>query len=413
MTFASRFRRTHPLNPLSRLLARLTHAKPPDPTQQAQSPTARNVDISGIIGRALDAAGLRRDAATTAGGVRATIESALAQAGLSGSARDVAPSAGDPIELPVARRARADADGVADARLPAAGEFLTRSFGNAAGTRTYRLYVPLGYAGERSPPVPLIVMLHGCTQSPEDFAAGTRMNALADEHGFLVAYPEQTARANGSKCWNWFRAQDQARDRGEPSLIAGIAREVASDYRIDPRRIFVAGLSAGAAMAVILGETYPDVFAAVGAHSGLPAGAAHDVPSAFNAMKHGAAGTGADAATGVPTIVFHGDRDATVAPRNGLAIVRRASIGHAGVAPSGTSRLRTSVHQGEASGGRTYTREVFADDTARPLVESWIVHGASHAWSGGSAEGTYTDPGGPDASTEMVRFFLQQHVGRS
>jgi poly(hydroxyalkanoate) depolymerase family esterase len=244
-----------------------------------------------------------------------------------------------------------------------------------------------------------VVMLHGCTQSPDDFAAGTRMNQLADAHGFLVAYPAQTARANGSKCWNWFRSGDQAHGRGEPALIAGIARQVASDYRIDPRRVFVAGLSAGAAMAVILGHAYPEVFAAVGAHSGLPFAAAHDVASAFTAMKAGPTGARSvhGGAASVPTIVFHGDADHTVAIGNGDGIIRDATA----------NSVASPAQTGVAPGGRSYTRQVFTDAIGRPRAEYWRLQGAGHAWSGGSAQGTYTDPSGPDASAEMLRFFLQ------
>ncbi|MGQ4660974.1 extracellular catalytic domain type 1 short-chain-length polyhydroxyalkanoate depolymerase [Lysobacter sp. F6437] len=220
--------------------------------------------------------------------------------------------------------------------------------------------------------------------------------------GFLVAYPARTARANGSKCWNWFRTDDQARGRGEPAMIAGIVGEVAADYRVDPQRVFVAGLSAGAAMAVILGETYPDVFAAVGAHSGLPFGAAHDMGSAFTAMSTGAQRNAANSSgrgdtPAVSTIVFHGDADHTVAPGNGQAIVRDATAG----------TTQSSTHAGVAPGGRAYKQEVFVGTAGQPRVEYWTVHGAGHAWSGGSKRGTYTDPSGPDASAEMVRFFLQ------
>ncbi|HMB43861.1 MAG TPA: PHB depolymerase family esterase, partial [Luteimonas sp.] len=223
---------------------------------------------------------------------------------------------------------------------------------------------------------------------------------LADAHGFLVAYPAQAPKDNGNKCWNWFLAGDQAHGRGEPSLIAGIAQQVASDYHVDPRRVFVAGLSAGAAMAVILGETYPDVFAAIGAHSGLPFAAAHDVASAFTAMKAGRARARAPHAGGVPTIVFHGDADHTVAVGNGDGIVRDAT----------KNMAHNAVTSGVAPGGRAYTQTRFTDAAGQTRAEYWRLQGAGHAWSGGSARGSYTDPTGPDASAEMVRFFLQQPV---
>ena len=293
------------------------------------------------------------------------------------------------------------------------GQFVTRSFTNHAGTRTYKLYVPASYATEREA-VPMVVMLHGCTQSPDDFAAGTRMNVLAEQRGFLVVYPGQAANANGSKCWNWFRAEDQDRDRGEPSLIAGITREVAKNYRVDERRIFVAGLSAGAAMAVILGATYPELYAAIGAHSGLPYRAAHDMPSAFGAM-HGAGPLpgmpnlrvkhvtgGLPPAHQVPTIVFHGDSDHTVNAQNAATIVEHATAGR-----EDKPRLRASVNEGTA-GGRTYRRTVYAEADNQPVVEQWVLHGAGHAWSGGSSSGSFTDVTGPDASVEMIRFFYSQ-----
>ncbi len=291
--------------------------------------------------------------------------------------------------------------------------FDTFEYANGAGQRTYKLYVPAQI--EASPP--LVVMLHGCTQWADDFASGTRMNRLADEHGFLVVYPEQAGSANPSKCWNWFKAQDQVRNSGEPSLIAGIVREVAAGHGVDTRRIFVAGLSAGGAMAVILGETYPDLFSGVGVHSGLPYGSAHDIPSAMAAMKGGLGRSASPesaprqdktvrshTAQAVPTIVFHGDRDHTVQQANGSEIVRQAIDAHA--ASNVDMPISQSLHSGTAPGGRKFGRTVYADAAGRPCVESWTVHGAGHAWSGGSASGSYTDASGPDASAEMVRFFL-------
>lgn len=292
------------------------------------------------------------------------------------------------------------------------GRFDAHEFSNEAGTRAYKLYVP---ASKPQAPCAMVVMLHGCTQSADDFAAGTRMNRLADEHGFLVLYPEQAAHANASKCWNWFKPQDQSRGAGEPSLIAGIVLEVAQRQGADPRRIFVAGLSAGAAMAVVLGESYPELFAGVGAHSGLPYGSAHDVPSALAAMKGGrsgmpglktaaAAGPRRKAVRAVPVIVFHGDRDHTVQQTNAEQIVQQALQAHG--AEAGDAALRASSHAGVASGGRRFTRAVHADADGQVRIESWTVHGAGHAWSGGHASGSYTDSTGPDASAEMLRFFM-------
>lgn len=299
------------------------------------------------------------------------------------------------------------------------GTFERHEFSNAAGTLSYKLYVPaLPTMAATAPDArpPMVVMLHGCTQSADDFAAGTRMNRLADEHGFLVLYPEQSSKANASKCWNWFRPQDQMRGAGEPSMIAGIVHEVADRHGVDPHRIFVAGLSAGAAMAVVLGETYPELFAGVGAHSGLAYGSAHDIPSAMAAMKGGRSGLAglkkaheADvphlhAAQAVPIIVFHGDRDHTVHQSNGVHIVEQIEAAHR--AQAGVSTLHSTEHLGTTPGGRQYSRTVHVDATGQPCIEYWSLHGAGHAWSGGDSSGSFTDGKGPDASAEMVRFFL-------
>jgi poly(hydroxyalkanoate) depolymerase family esterase len=289
--------------------------------------------------------------------------------------------------------------------VPDGGQFVTGLYSNRAGSRTYKLYVPSGYCGQA---LPLVVMLHGCTQSPDDFAAGTRMNALAEEHTCLVAYPAQAASANASKCWNWFNSGHQQRGRGEPSLIAGITRQVMRDYSVDARRVYVAGLSAGAAAAVIMGITYPDLYAAIGAHSGLACGAASDVPSAFAVMRQGegAAARRSGSAPGdgeyrriVPTIVFHGDQDKTVHPRNGDQIIAQARA-------KTTTDLQTRMQHGRVLGGHAYSRTLHADASGQAVLEQWVIHGAGHAWSGGSPAGSYTDPQGPDAAQEMLRFFL-------
>lgn len=283
----------------------------------------------------------------------------------------------------------------------AGSQFLSAIFTNRAGTRPYKLYIPSTYCGQ---PVPLIVMLHGCTQSPDDFAAGTRMNAAAEETGSLILYPGQTVAANSSKCWNWFSTGDQMRDRGEPCVIAGITREVIRQYAVDAGRVYVAGLSAGGAAAAIMGRAYPDLYAAVGVHSGLACGAAHDLPSAFIAMRQGGHGS-ADAQERaerwgpVRTIVLHGDRDTTVHRLNADLVIAQAM--------SGTT-LHRKVREGRVPGGHAYSVTTHTDATGKAAAEQWVIHGAGHAWSGGSSAGSYTDPRGPDATREMLRFFLQQ-----
>jgi poly(hydroxyalkanoate) depolymerase family esterase len=280
--------------------------------------------------------------------------------------------------------------------LPGA-TFETHAYANDAGSRSYKLYVPASWKGG---PLPLVVMLHGCTQSPDDFAAGTRMNDCAEEHTFLVAYPAQPASANPSRCWNWFNGSEQQRGQGEPSLIAGIARQIMKEFPIARGRVYVAGLSAGGAAAAILGATYPDLFAAVGVHSGLACGAARDLPSAFAAMRQGGAGARSPGARSaiVPTIAFHGDADKTVNPVNGDQVIAQATP---------AAHLETSVVHGKADGGASYIRTSKSDATGRSMLEHWVLHGVGHAWSGGSPAGSHTDARGPDASREMVRFFLQ------
>ncbi|MBU4612304.1 PHB depolymerase family esterase [Achromobacter sp. GG226] len=271
--------------------------------------------------------------------------------------------------------------------------FVRGTFTQGGDARDYKLYVPEG-AGDR--PLPLIVMLHGCTQDPDDFAAGTRMNALAAEQGFVVLYPEQSTRMNPQRCWNWFKHTHQQRGRGEPALIAGMTQDVMARYGIDPDRVYVAGLSAGGAMAAILGDTYSELFAAVGVHSGLASGTATDLPSALAAMRSG--GAGSKAASGVPTIVFHGDADATVHPANGQHVIA-ASVG---------DQATMSSDAVQTTGGLRSTRRVYRVDD-HVVAEHWLVHGASHAWSGGSPQGSYTESRGPDATREMLRFF-REHV---
>jgi poly(hydroxyalkanoate) depolymerase family esterase len=301
--------------------------------------------------------------------------------------------------------------------IPAGGRFVERSYTGRAGGRTYKLYVPSGYTGQEE--VPLVVMLHGCTQNPDDFAAGTSMNELAEERTFLVAYPAQAQNANMQKCWNWFKASDQQRGQGEPAIIAGITRQIIDEYKVADGRVYVAGMSAGGAMAAIMGSTYPDLYGAVGIHSGLAPGAAKDLASALSAMQGGGAANGRrDTPTGgpeasVPVIVFHGDRDTTVHPRNAerlLAHYRTADGTPGGRNAAGKPVPPVAVRKGQVPDGHAYTRATQRDAEGRPIMEQWTVHGLGHAWSGGSRAGSYTDTKGPDASAEMVRFFDQQHV---
>jgi poly(hydroxyalkanoate) depolymerase family esterase len=306
----------------------------------------------------------------------------------------------DPVQNEQAQPRRQSQSHKTVADVQDCGHFSTRRYGNVEGQRSYKLYVP---GGDRTGPLPLIVMLHGCTQDADDFAAGTGMNLLAEQHGFIVAYPIQPQAANTSKCWNWFKSEDQRRDHGEPSLIAGITREIMALENVDPNRVYLAGLSAGGAMAAVMGQAYPDLYAAIGIHSGLPAGFAHDLPSALAAMRGGKLKPNA-MHMGRPShreihepecaqIVFHGDADATVHLSNARELMR-------GFAASET--VSNEIAADAASRRHTIQR---MKSQAGVDGELWTVHGMPHAWSGGSSKGSYTDPSGPDASAEMVRFF--------
>jgi poly(hydroxyalkanoate) depolymerase family esterase len=282
--------------------------------------------------------------------------------------------------------------------IPAGAHFETRSISVEAGTRSYKVYVPARALAE---PRSLLIMLHGCTQDPDDFAAGTRMNQLAEEYGFLVAYPGQPKSANPSSCWNWFNPRDQMRGTGEPAIIAALTANLITEYNIDRQRVFAAGLSAGGGMAAILGATYQDLYSGIGVHSGLPYRAASDVVSALAMMRGQAmpgvprSKNGGVASNGavVPTIVFHGAADKIVHPSNGAKIV---NLDHG----------QWESFQVSDVSGRGYRRMVTRDASGQIMAEHWLIEGGGHAWFGGSVDGSYTDPLGPDASQEMVRFFL-------
>lgn len=291
--------------------------------------------------------------------------------------------------------------------VPEGATFCGATFTNHVGSRDYKLYVPSAYHGQ---PLPLIVMLHGCTQNPDDFAVGTGMNSLAEEQPCLVLYPAQHSGANHSRCWNWFKASDQHREGGEPEIIAGMTRQIIQDYGIDENRVYVAGLSAGGAMATTMANTYPELYAAVGVHSGLAHGIAQDLPSALAAMQ-GSTGPLAGlnqqknkpiTASNVPAIIFHGDQDTTVHPSNAAQVAAQ----HLAAKQGANKRLKTQQHSATVPHGHAYTCQLYRDSSDQVILEQWTIHGAGHAWAGGDALGSYTDPQGPNASREMLRFFL-------
>lgn len=276
----------------------------------------------------------------------------------------------------------------------AAGQFLSGRYTHRTGTRDFRLYLPPTDATRMTPPRALVVMLHGCSQTPDDFATGTRMNDAARAGGFLVLYPAQSALANLQRCWNWFKPGHDPREPGEAALLADLTREVMATHGVDPAQVYVAGLSAGGAMAAALGEAHPALFAAVGIHSGVPTGLAQDMITAMRVMKSGPRTVAPRGVVPPPTIVVHGDHDTVVHPGNADAAMR----------PFLSLGLRDTT-DGVTAQGVAWTCHRVRDGSGRVLAEQWVVHGASHAWSGGDAAGTFTLPGGPDATAAMVAFF--------
>ncbi|SAL02245.1 PHB depolymerase family esterase [Caballeronia pedi] len=291
-------------------------------------------------------------------------------------------------------------------------QWLSTQFAHGGETHRFKLYIPSVHHGQ---PLPMVVMLHGAQQDPDDFAAGTEMNETAEAYGYIVAYPEQSESANLLRCWHWFRARDQARESGETSMIAALTREVVAAYNVDPARVYAAGMSAGGAMAVNLAVTHPELYAAAAVHSGVAFGVADEAISALCAMNDGMGKIRLPVSSpdrfqhrAVPLIVFHGDADETVHPRNCDQIV--AMRGLMKVDRGATSEV-SSTYAAKAVNGYAYTRRVFHDENGRPVGEQWLVHGLGHAWSGGNARGTYADPRGPHASSEMIRFFDQFALG--
>lgn len=301
------------------------------------------------------------------------------------------------------------------------------TYRNVDGSRPYFVYTPQHYRpGTKAP---LVVMLHGCTQTAEDFATGTAMNELAERYGFITMYPQQTRRHNLGRCWNWHSPGHQQRGRGEPASISGIIQAVVSRserWTIDPQRIYVAGISSGGAMAIILGATYPDLIAAIGVHSGIEYQAATGVISGLQAMRHGGpdpqlqgelAFTAMGAyARAVPTIVFHGTDDKVALPINGDQVVQQWLQTNS-LASGGTyvARLEepTSRTPGQTPGGHSYLVSTWDLPAGYDQAQAyWKIGGMGHAWSGGKPSGSYTDPLGPDASLTMYQFFMAHPLPR-
>jgi poly(hydroxyalkanoate) depolymerase family esterase len=305
----------------------------------------------------------------------------------------------------------------------AEGTYLSGSFTNDAGSREYKLFVPSGYKGQH---VPLVVMLHGCGQNPDDFAAGTKMNSIAERENFLVLYPAQSVEANTDKCWNWFEPAHQERGKGEPSLIAGMTQSIISKYKIDANKVYIAGMSAGGAMTTLVGASYPDIFAAIGVGAGLEYKAANDLLSAVAAMETGGPDPNqqgglaylnmGSAARVLPTILFHGDADLVVNVVNAHQTIAQwaqtSDYADDGLDNDSVSDLTASITQGKVEGGYEYDKYVYQNSKGKSIMEKWIVKTMGHKWSGGSTSGSHTDPKGPDASEEMIRFFFEHPLNK-
>lgn len=283
--------------------------------------------------------------------------------------------------------------------IPPYARFIIKTFTNQYGSRDYKLYIPSTYQDQ---PLPLIIMLHGCTQNPDDFALGTQMNQLAEQKGLLVAYPQQPQGANPNRCWNWFRPQDQHKNEGEPSIIAGLTQAIMNEYLVKGQQVYIAGISAGGAMAAILAARYPELYRAVGVHSGLGMGSAQDLPSALMAMGCGSKPEALKQF--VPTIIFHGDFDKTVALKNGEYLFEQAKKAYQ--LKDEYFELKTQTQN--PTNSHAYTRTTLQNSKGVSQIEYWVIQGAGHAWAGGNKQGSYTDPKGPNASWEMVRFFLER-----
>jgi poly(hydroxyalkanoate) depolymerase family esterase len=295
---------------------------------------------------------------------------------------------------------------------PAAASLIKRSFSSTNGSLTYQVYVPSGYKAGTA--VPLIVALHGCTESADDFRQLTRFDELADAKNAIVVFPDKSSYADSTSCWNWYKTSHMQRGSGEPALIAGVTAEVRDAYTIDPHRIYAAGLSAGGAMASVMSATYPDVFAAAGIGSGCEYAAGASC-AGYRGIDPESAGKQAFQAMGsqkrvVPAIIFQGDADKTVPEINAEQLVQQWQAtddwADDGARNASIPAAPMDSKNGTAAGGRAYSVKRYSDGHDNELIQFWVVHGMPHAWSGGCGCAAYADPAGPDESKEMYDFFM-------
>jgi poly(hydroxyalkanoate) depolymerase family esterase len=306
----------------------------------------------------------------------------------------------------------------------AEGRWVSGRASRPSGSRKYKLWIPAAY--EPATPSPLVMMLHGCRQDPVELAVISGMNAVADLKNFLVVYPEQPMSANLLRCWNWFERKHQSRGSGEPSLLAAVIEEIRSSHNVDIARTYVVGLSAGAAMAVVLAATYPDLFAGVGAIAGLEFGAASSLREGLSAMKNGGpapnqqgiaafqamnGGLSARTKSRMPLIVFQGTADPYVNPVNAEQLIMQwAKTNHCLDGDHGNNDVLAAVGEltnGSAAGGYNFQKYTYKDSAGRLLMEKWLIDGLGHAWPGSAVSGDFADPKGPNASQEMWRFFCE------
>jgi poly(hydroxyalkanoate) depolymerase family esterase len=298
-----------------------------------------------------------------------------------------------------------------------AGRVIEGSFRNAAGERRYKLFLPDGAARGASPA--LVVVLHGCTQDAADIARGSRMNEGAEGRGWMVLYPEQSAADNPRKCWNWYDAAHQARGAGEPSIIAGLTAQVAEEYGVSPERTWLTGISAGAAMASLVAAAYPERYAAIALHSGLVHSATGSVAGALGVMQKGVPSPEphaerAHAAMGeharvIPALVIHGGSDAVVVPINGAQAARQWFLTNAlAMGQPLDTTSGASDHSVREENGYEVRRSTYRARSGVALAHLVMVMWLGHAWSGGSADGTFTDVRGPSATAMILDFFARQ-----